>query len=339
MSNQGTNARTSQRQWTIAGQPRGRALEESDFALAEALLAPLAEGEARVQTQYLGFDPSQKGQMENIGYAAATRMGQVMSARGIGTVVESRASALPVGARVIGMLGWQEFATVTPAVVNTLPDDELLTAHLGPLGGTGLTAYFGLIRHGRPEPGDTLVVSGAAGATGSVVGQLGKLMGCRVVGIAGGADKCAWLTDELGFDAAIDYRNDSVKQRLKETCPAGVNVFFDNVGGSILNDVLARIALHARVVICGGISRYQADALPPGPSNYMNLVFQRATMEGFLMTDYMQEAPIALERLTGWIRSGQLRYREDIQQGFENIPRTLLRLFNGENFGKQLLRV
>jgi NADPH-dependent curcumin reductase CurA len=182
-------------------------------------------------------------------------------------------------------------------------------------------------------------VSGAAGATGSVVGQIGKIMGCRVIGIAGGADKCDWLVSELGFDDAIDYRNDVVKKRLKETCPNGVNVFFDNVGGSILNDVLARIALHARVVICGGISRYQAEELPPGPANYMNLVFQRATMEGFLVTDYMSEAPVALERLSSWLKSGQLRYREDLQHGFENIPRTLLRLFNGENFGKQLLRI
>jgi NADPH-dependent curcumin reductase CurA len=328
-----------QRQWIINGQPRGRALLESDFLLREAGLEPLPDGEARVRVEYLGFDPSQKGQMENIGYAAATSIGQVMTARGIGEVVESRCASLKPGDKVIGMLGWQEFATVKPTAVSVIPNDDLLTAHLGPLGGTGLTAYFGLVRHGRPEPGDTLVVSGAAGATGSVVGQLGKLMGATVVGIAGGAEKCAWLVDDLGFDAAIDYRDQSVKQRLKETCPNGVNVFFDNVGGAILNDVLARIALHARVVICGGISRYQADSLPPGPSNYMNLVFQRATMSGFLMTDYMNEAPMALERLTGWIRSGSLKYREDVQTGLENAPATLLRLFSGANFGKQLLRL
>jgi NADPH-dependent curcumin reductase CurA len=330
---------TTQRQWVINGQPRGRALRESDFLLTEAELPPLAAGSVRVRTEILGFDPSQKGQMENIGYAKATSLGQVMTARGIGTVTESRVDALKVGDKVIGMLGWQEFSDVSPDAVSRIPNDDLLSAHLGPLGGTGLTAYFGLVRHGRPEPGDTLVVSGAAGATGSVVGQIGKIMGCRVVGIAGGADKCDWLVNELGFDDAIDYRNDVVKKRLKETCPNGVNVFFDNVGGSILNDVLARIALHARVVICGGISRYQAEELPPGPANYMNLVFQRATMEGFLVTDYMSEAPVALERLSSWLKSGQLRYKEDLQHGFENIPRTLLRLFNGENFGKQLLRI
>ena len=330
---------TTQRQWVINGQPRGRALRESDFLLTETELEPLAAGSVRVRTEILGFDPSQKGQMENIGYAKATSLGQVMTARGIGTVTESRVDALKVGDKVIGMLGWQEFSDVSPDGVSRIPNDDLLSAHLGPLGGTGLTAYFGLVRHGRPEPGDTLVVSGAAGATGSVVGQIGKIMGCRVIGIAGGADKCDWLVSELGFDDAIDYRNDVVKKRLKETCPNGVNVFFDNVGGSILNDVLARIALHARVVICGGISRYQAEELPPGPANYMNLVFQRATMEGFLVTDYMSDAPVALERLSSWLKSGQLRYKEDLQHGFENIPRTLLRLFNGENFGKQLLRI
>ncbi|MCP5182037.1 MAG: NADP-dependent oxidoreductase [Pseudomonadales bacterium] len=330
---------TTQRQWLINGQPRGRAVTEDDFLLHEAELAPLASGEARVRVQILSFDPSQKGQMENVGYAAATGIGQVMTARGIGEVVESRCESLKVGNKVIGQLGWQEFATVSPTSASVVPDDELLTARLGPLGGTGLTAYFGLLRNGHPEPGDMLVVSGAAGATGSVVGQIGKMMGCTVVGIAGGQDKCAWLTDDLGFDAAIDYRGESVKARLKQLCPQGVNVFFDNVGGTILNDVLARIALHARVVICGGISRYQADVLPPGPANYMNLVFMRATMSGFLMTDYAAESPQALERLTAWVREGRIRYREDMQEGFERIPATLLRLFSGENFGKQLLRL
>lgn len=328
-----------QRQWTINGQPRGRALVESDFLMREVDLEPLADGEARVRAEYFGFDPSQKGQMENIGYAAGTSIGQVMTARGIGEVVESKCPELQPGDKVIGMLGWQEFATVRADAVTVVPNDELLTARLGPLGGTGLTAYFGLVRHGRPEPGDTLVVSGAAGATGSVVGQIGKIMGCRVIGIAGGPEKCAWLVDELGFDAAIDYRNESVKQRLKATCPSGVNVFFDNVGGDILNDTLARVALHARVVICGGISRYQSEQLPPGPANYMNLVFQRATMRGFLMSDHTQDAPMALERLTAWISSGAVKYKEDIQTGFENAPVTLLRLFSGANFGKQLLRL
>ena len=328
---------TLNRQWLIDGQPRGRALTESDFKYHEAELKPLAADSVRVRVETLSFDPSQKGQMENVGYAAATGIGQVMTARGIGEVVESNVDALEIGQKVLGPMGWQEYADVSASELQVVDNDDLLTARLGPLGGTGLTAYFGLYRIGRPEPGDTLVVSGAAGATGSVVGQLGRIAGCRVIGIAGGQAKCDWLTSELGYDDAIDYRNESVKARLKETCPSGLNVFFDNVGGDILNHALARIALHARIVICGGISRYQADSLPPGPSNYMNLIFQRATMQGFLLTDFIAEYPRALERLTDWVRQGRLVYKEDMQYGFDNIPRTLLRLFNGENFGKQLL--
>lgn len=330
---------TEHQQWLIDGQPRGRALRESDFKLQTSDLAPLEAGCARIRVEVLGFDPSMKGQMENIGYAAATSQGDVMGASGIGEVVESNEPRLKVGDKVLGRLGWQEFTTVRARDVQTIPDDDLLTARLGPLGTTGLTAYFGLFRHGRPQPGDTLVVSGAAGATGSIVGQLGRLAGCRVIGIAGGAEKCSWLVDELRYDAAIDYKNEPVKVRLKELCPDGVDVFFDNVGGSILNDVLARIALNARVIVCGGISRYEAEDLPPGPANYMNLVFQRATMAGFLLTDYAAEFPRAQARLESWIRSGEILHKEDVQHGFENIPATLLRLFSGKNFGKQLLRI
>jgi NADPH-dependent curcumin reductase CurA len=330
---------TLNQQWLIDGQPRGRALLESDFKRQTVELAPLEVDRARIRVEVLGFDPSMKGQMENIGYAAATSQGDVMGASGIGEVVESNDPNLKVGDKVLGRLSWQEYASVRARDVQKIPDDDLLTARLGPLGTTGLTAYFGLFRKGRPQPGDSLVVSGAAGATGSIVGQLGRLAGCRVIGIAGGAEKCSWLVDELRYDAAIDYKNEPVKVRLKKFCPNGVDVFFDNVGGSILNDVLARIALNARIVVCGGISRYEAEDLPPGPANYMNLVFQRATMAGFLLTDYAAEFPRAQARLESWIRSGELLHKEDVQQGFENIPSTLLRLFSGKNFGKQLLRI
>jgi NADPH-dependent curcumin reductase CurA len=330
---------TRNQQWLIDGQPRGRALRESDFKLQTVELEPLEADRARIRVEVLSFDPSMKGQMENIGYAAATSQGDVMGASGIGEVVESNDPRLKVGDKVLGRLGWQEFVSVRARDVQTIPDDDLLTARLGPVGTTGLTAYFGLFRHGRPQPGDTLVVSGAAGATGSIVGQLGRLAGCRVIGIAGGQEKCSWLVDELRYDAAIDYKNEPVKVRLKELCPDGVDVFFDNVGGSILNDVLARIALNARIVVCGGISRYEAEDLPPGPANYMNLVFQRATMAGFLLTDYAAEFPRAQARLESWIRSGEILHKEDVQKGFENIPATLLRLFSGKNFGKQLLRI
>lgn len=340
MSNVQVDIPTVNRQWQINGNPRGRALTESDFLQVETPTRPLSRGEVRVRVLYLSFDPSQKGQMENVsGYASGNNIGDVMMAGGIGEVVESQDEAIVVGAKVSARLGWQEFAVLPASAVTVVPDDAYLTARLGPLGGTGLTAYFGLYRVGKPEPGDTVVISGAAGAVGSIAGQLAKLMGCRTVGIAGGAQKCAWLVDELGFDAAIDYKNENVKSRLRALCPDGINVFFDNVGGPILNDALACIATHARVVICGGISRYEQTSLPPGPPNYFNIVFRQATIEGFLLTAYEPEFKLAQERLMAWIATGQILYQEDIQSGFERIPATLMRLFTGANMGKQLLKL
>ena len=331
---------TINRQWLINGNPRGRALALSDFKAHEAAMQPLAAGQVRVRSEYLSFDPSQKGQMENIrGYTSGAEVGNVMSARGIGEVIESRHAGIEVGAKVMGAVDWQEYASLDGAAVEVLPDDDLLTANLGPLGGTGLTAYFGLLRIGRPEPGDTIVVSGAAGAVGSMVVQIARILGGRVIGIAGGPEKCAWLVDELGCAAAIDYKSENIKRRLTELCPGGINVFFDNVGGEALNAVLARIANRARVVICGGISRYSEETLPPGPANYFNIVFRQATIEGFLLSGYEREYGAARQRITDWIRTGQVVYKEDIQHGFENIPSTLLRLFSGRNFGKQLLQL
>lgn len=328
------------RRWLVNGNPRGRALSLDDWQQDEVPLQPLAPGEIRLKTEVLGFQPAQKGQMEVIpGYSAGTQVGEVMGAQGICEVVESLSERVPVGSKVVASPGWQEFASVHEKAVQLVADDDLLTAHLGPLGSSGLTAYFGLLKIGQPEPGDTVVVSGAAGAVGSMVGQIAKVCGCRVIGTAGGAEKCDWLVHEVGYDAAIDYKNDNVKAKLKEHAPGGVNVFFDNVGGPVLNDVLARIAHGARVVICGGISRYEQESLPPGPANYFNVVFRQARIEGFLLSGYEREYPLALERITDWLRAGQIVYREDMQQGFDNIPATLLRLFTGQNFGKQLLRL
>jgi NADPH-dependent curcumin reductase CurA len=214
-----------------------------------------------------------------------------------------------------------------------------LTANLGVTGTTGLTAFFGLNKIGKPFPGDTLVVTGAAGATGSVVGQIGKIAGCRVVGVAGGPEKCAWLVQELGFDAAIDYKASDIRAQARAAAPDGIDVLWDNVGGPALNTLLAQLAMHARVVVCGGISRYELGQMPAGPENYFNLIFKRAAMEGFILSDYSAEFPWARARLANWIRGGQLRYKEDVQHGLENAPRTLRRLFQGENFGKQLLKL
>ncbi len=330
---------TNNQQWLIDGNPRGRALELTDFKRHEAELQPLGEGEVRVKVECLSFEPSQKGQLEVIaGYSAGGTMGEVMGARGIGEVVESRHPDFSEGAKVLGALGWQEYATVAGKALQILENDRFLTAYLGPLGAQGLTAYFGLLRIGQPEAGDTVMVSGAAGAVGSVVGQIAKISGCKTIGTAGGAEKCAWI-QEIGFDHAIDYKSESVKARLKEVAFGGVNVFFDNVGGPVLNDVMARIANHARVVICGGISRYEQETLPAGPANYFNVVFRQAKMEGFLLRGYEQDYPEALARIKGWMESGELIYREDVQQGFENIPATLKRLFSGANIGKQILKL
>ena len=238
--------------------------------------------------------------------------------------------------------GWQDYAIGRvggPMPMTKLPPGVPPTWVLGVLGITGLTAYFGLLDLGKPQPGETVVVSGAAGATGSVAGQIAKLKGCRVVGIAGGSTKCAWLTEEAHFDAAIDYKAQDVQEQLGKLCPDGVHVYFDNVGGAILDAALFHIAEHARVVLCGGISGYNETEPPPGPRNLMNLVIRRARMEGFIVLDYLPHFGEAVQELAGWVASGEIAHREDVQEGLENAPRTLLRLFEGRNLGKQLLKV
>ena len=207
------------------------------------------------------------------------------------------------------------------------------------LGVTGLTAYWGLLDLGDPRAGETVLVSGAAGATGSVAGQIAKIKGCRVVGIAGGQQKCEWLKNELNFDEVIDYKNENVEQRIGDTCPNKVDVYFDNVGGNILEAALNHINMKARVVLCGGISAYNATEPVPGPSNLMNLVVMRARMEGFIILDYMDKASIAVGELLGWVKEDKLKFQIDLQEGFENIPDTLNRLFTGKNIGKQLLKI
>jgi NADPH-dependent curcumin reductase CurA len=328
------------RQWLINGRPIGRGLVMDDFKWVETPVAQPGEDQVLVRLIYLAFDPAQKGWMENIAnYVAPTEIGEVMRGSGIGEVVKSNSPDFKPGDKVSGVLGWQDYATVAAKELLKLPDDDLLTANLGVLGITGMTAFFGLNKIGKPFPGDTLVVTGAAGATGSVVGQLGKMAGCRVVGVAGGPAKCAWLVDELGFDAAVDYKAEDVRDQIKDVIPEGIDVLWDNVGGAMFNTLLGKLALHARVVVCGGISRYELGKMPSGPQNYFNLIFQRAHMEGFIVLDYASEFAWARERLSGWIREGRLHYKEDLQHGLENAPTTLMRLFQGENFGKQLLKL
>jgi NADPH-dependent curcumin reductase CurA len=333
------------KRWLIADRPLGRALRETDFRLDEEEVSSPGEGQVLVRTAYLGFDPAQKGFMENVAtYASPTQVGSVMTGHGVGRVVESGAAKFPVGALVSGSLGWREYALLDADKLQAIPEGVPPTAALGALGLTGKTAYLGLLYVGKPRPGDVLVISGAAGAVGSMVGQIGKITGCKVIGIAGGPDKCRWLVQELGFDAAIDYKSEKMRSRLKELAPGGIDVFFDNVGGTILNDCLSRIAFGARIVICGGISRYNADPrdasqIPAGPQNYFNVVFTNATLQGFLVHHYAEHYAIAEQRLAAWVRDGRIRNHEDIVEGFEQAPRALMRLFEGSNRGKQILRI
>lgn len=331
---------TTTRQWLLNGHPRGRGIAADDFKLVETDLGDPGEGEMLLKTHYLGFDPAQKGWMENIAdYVAPMNIGDVMRGSGICEVVASNGGKFAVGDMVFGTTGWTEHLLHNGEGLTKVDTELSPTAVLSVLGTTGLTAYCGLFKVGKPVAGDTVLVSGAAGATGSVVGQLAKIAGCRAVGIAGGPEKCQWLVEEAGYDAAIDYKAGNVKAQIKEHCPRGVDVIYDNVGGSILNDMLANIATGARVVICGGISRYETGQLPAGPENYFNLVFRRGTMAGFIVLDWAGEFPGIRKRLEGFVQDGRLKYQEDIQEGFENAPDTLQRLFTGKNRGKQMLKL
>ena len=328
------------RQWLLNGHPRGRPIEDGDFKLVETELADPGPGEVLLKTHYLGFDPAQKGWMENIAdYVAPLAIGDVMRGSGICEVVASNNPKFAVGDLVFGSTGWTEYLVSDGKDLTKVETELSPTAVLSILGTTGVTAWCGLFKVGKPVAGDTVLVSGAAGATGSIVGQLAKIAGCRVVGIAGGEEKCRWLVEEAGYDAAIDYKAGSVRAQIKQHCPGGVNVIFDNVGGSILNDMLGEIATGARVVICGGISRYETGSLPAGPQNYFNLVFRRGTMAGFIVLDWASEFPAIRKRLEGFVKDGRLTWQEDIQHGFENAPDTLQRLFSGKNRGKQLLKL
>ena len=333
--------RGTNRQWRLSSRPVGM-VGEANFDFAEAPISEIGEGEYLVRNLYISFDPAMRGWMEDRpSYMPPVQIGEVMRAGTVGQIAKSRHPDFAVGDLVQGLFGWQEYAVGGQGLAqgSPVPAGTPLTWPLGVCGITGLTAYFGLLELGRPQPGETVLVSGAAGATGSVAAQIANLKGCRVVGIAGGPAKCALLTDELGLDAAIDYKEQDVEARIAETCPEGVNVFFDNVGGPILDAALGQIAQRARVVLCGGISAYNEKEPPPGPRNLMNLITRRGRMEGFIVIDFFARFPEAAAELAGWVSSGQIRHYEDVQEGIENALQTFLRLFRGENTGKQLLHI
>jgi NADPH-dependent curcumin reductase CurA len=270
------------------------------------------------------------------------RIGEVMRSFAVAEVLTSLDPRFHPGQLVQGLFGWQDYCIARNdglyPILPVPPGVPIETA-LSVLGNTGMTAYFGLLDVGRPRAGETVLVSAAAGATGSAVGQIARIQGCRAVGIAGGAEKCRVLTDEFGFDAAIDYKSENVMTRLRQTCPNGVDIYFDNVGGRILDAALMHLALRGRVVICGAMSGYTDMVAAPGPKNYLKLLIQRGRMEGFVVIDYLTRSDEALTALAGWLREGKLKDRVDVQQGLENAPTALGRLFRGENRGKQLLKV
>ncbi len=325
----------------LAARPVG-APKPTDWTLQTVPAREPAEGEVLVRVLYLSLDPAMRGWMNDVrSYITPVGLGQVMRAGGVGEVVASNADGFKPGDHVSGTLNVQQYATVKAKDLIRL-DLTLapLTTYLSVLGMPGLTAYFGLFDVGRPKAGETVVVSGAAGAVGQVVGQLAKLKGCRVVGIAGGADKCRWVVEELGFDAAIDYKAEPVSKALRAHCPKGIDIYFDNVGGDILDAALGALAMRGRVVICGAISQYNATTEIKGPSKYLSLLVNRARMEGMVIFDYVDRFPEAMAEMAGWLKDGRLKAREHVVEGgIPAFPDTLQMLFTGENFGKLILKV
>lgn len=331
---------TSTRQWLLNQHPRGRPIADDDLKLTNIDLPTPADGEMMLKTLYLGFDPAQKGWMENVAdYVAPMVIGDVMRGSAVMEVVASNGGRFPVGTLLAGTSVWSEYLLHSGEGLNPCEPELPPTAMLSIMGTTGMTAWCGLFKIGQPVPGDVVLVSGAAGATGSIVGQLARIAGCTAIGIAGGAEKCAWLVEEAGYDHAIDYKAGPIRDQIKALAPGGANLIYDNIGGNILNDMLSQIATNARVVICGGISRYETGTLPAGPENYFNLVFRRARMQGFIVNDWASEFPAIRQRVASLVNEGRLKYREDVQHGFENAPQTLQRLFSGANRGKQLLQL
>ena len=331
------------RQWLLASRPNGM-VSEANFDYVETPIPEIQAGEVLVRNLYLSFDPTQRGWMtDRESYLPPVEIGAPMRAGSVGQVMSSQHPDYAVGQLVQTTGCWQDYVVAAPGRgpmgLTILPDNVSPEMMLSVFGITGLTAYFGLLDIGDPKPGETVLVSGAAGATGSVVGQIAKIKGCRVVGIAGGAKKCAWLKEEGGFDDVIDYKSEDVGEAIQRTCPDRVDVFFDNVGGAILEATLDHIALHSRIVMCGAISGYNSDSAVPGPKNLMNIISRRTKMQGFIILDYIDQAPSAIAQLGEWIAKGQMRFEVDVQTGFENIPATLKRLFTGENMGKQLLKI
>ncbi len=333
------------KQVRLAARPVGLP-KPSDWSQTEEAVAMPQEGGILVKNHLLSLDPAMRGWMnDGKSYIAPVGIGEVMRAGGVGEVIASNNAHFPLGTMVNSGLGVQQYTLLSAEQIKTQGtfaiDTKVAPAPkwLNALGMPGMTAYFGLLEVGQPKPGETVVVSGAAGAVGQTVGQVAKIKGCRVVGIAGGQAKCDFVVKEMGFDACVDYKSPNFRAALKDACPKGVDVYFDNVGGDILDLVLTRINRKARIIVCGAISQYNNTAAVKGPSNYLSLLVNRARMEGIVVFDYAAQYPVAIKEIGGWMKEGKFISREDMVEGVENFPSALLKLFNGENFGKLILKV
>jgi len=315
--------------------------DKDTWTLREEAIPTIKEGEVLIRQDYISLDPAMRGWMnEGKSYIPPVGIGEVMRSGSVGEVIESQHPDYQVGDYMTGWGGVQQYiATNGENWYKVDPSIAPLTTFMGTLGMPGMTAYFGILEVGKIKEGDIVLVSGAAGAVGSVVGQIAKIKGCHVVGIAGGPEKCKYIVEELGFDAAIDYKNEDLKSAVRKACPKGIDVYFDNVGGEMLDVALSSLRMHARIAICGAISQYNNMQAVKGPSNYLSLLVNRATMEGFVVMDYSKKYMEAAMQMGGWMMEGKLKTKEDIFEGIENFHDTFLRLFNGEKLGKLILKV
>jgi len=329
------------RQWRLISRPVGM-VKESDFEWREEPIPTPNAGEVLVKQIYLSLDPANRIWMnEQDSYMPAVVLGDVMRGIGLGIVSESKDPRFNQGDLVQAMIGWQDYAVLPANTLTALPKGLPIpmTTYLGVLGHIGLTAYFGLLDITHPKAGETLVVSAAAGAVGSLVGQIGKIKGCYVVGIAGSDEKCQWLKNDLGFDATINYKTENVAKRLADLCPKGIDIYFDNVGGEILDAVLGQINKRARISLCGLITGYNAEKPKPGPYYFPNILVKSAKVEGFIVTDYLHRSEEAIKDLGQWFMEGKLKFRVDVVDGLENAPLAINKLFDGSNQGKLMIKV
>ncbi|WP_413173417.1 NADP-dependent oxidoreductase [Anabaena azotica] len=335
---------TINRQWRLASRPVGD-IEESNFEYREEAIPSIQDGEILVRNIYLSLDPTHRIWMtDKPQYMPPVELGEVMRGSVLGVVEESKNSNFQPGDMVSGLLGWQDYALISTQNIRSLtklpnPLPASLTTFLNPLSFIGCTAYFGLLDIGKPQAGETVVVSAASGAVGSLVGQIAKIKGCRVVGITSSDKKCQWLQEELGFDAAINYKTADLIPALAESCPDGIDIYFENVGGKILDAVLTQVNLNARIPVCGLISTYNAQEPVPGPYNFSQILLKRVLMQGFIVIDYMPQRDVAFRDIGQWLKEGKIKYTQEIVEGLENAPKAILKLFDSTKMGKLIIKI